>query len=51
MKQLIDINENKEYGQFNNISKHCYVAGKSCATVWKFAEDEFDALVKPYIEE
>ena len=51
MKQLVDFNENKEYGAFSKFSKKTYPFGcrfldKSCES-----EREWDLLVKPYMEE
>lgn len=49
---LFDINENKEYGLFVTSSKKnvkptvCFVSDKSCNS-----KDEWDLLVKPYMEE
>jgi hypothetical protein len=48
---LWDINEKKQYGQFFNARKtkfcfECEVAGKHCTS-----EQEWEALVKPYMEE
>lgn len=49
-KTLWDINENKLYGSFFKFSKDgltdCEVLGKHCSS-----EYEWDALVKPYMEE
>lgn len=49
-KTLLDINENKEYGGFFKFSKgglmQCEVLGKHCNS-----ESEWDAFVKPYMEE
>ena len=49
-KTLLDINENKLYGSFWKLSKgvlmDCEVLGKHCNS-----ENEWDSLVKPYMEE
>ena len=50
-KTLWDINENKQYGQFNRFAKiknsmQCEVLEKNCNS-----EYEWDSLVKPYMEE
>jgi len=49
-KTLCDINENKVYGHFLKFSNgglmDCKVLGKHCSS-----ENEWDALVKPYMEE
>ena len=49
-KTLWDINENKQYGGFFKFSEgglmQCEVLGKHCNS-----ESEWDALVKPYMEE
>ena len=49
-KTLWDLNENKEYGGFFKFSKHalmrCDVLEKHCNS-----ENEWDSLVKPYMEE
>lgn len=49
IKALFDVNENKQYGIFSpNIEdkSSCGVLEKECKT-----EDEWNALVKPYMEE
>jgi hypothetical protein len=48
---VIDINENKEYGRFHNIYKQdkpafCEVAGRICRDML-----EWEALIKPFMEE
>jgi len=47
---LFDINEDKEYGSFQENGNYktmgCLVNGKKCQT-----EDEFNALIKPFMEE
>jgi len=48
---LYDINEQKEYGSFfkmqkDNMGFECKVSGKVCNS-----QDEWEALVKPYMEE
>jgi hypothetical protein len=49
-KTLWDINENKQYGAFSEFSKsglvQCEVMEKHCNS-----ESEWDALVKPYMED
>ncbi|MFA5196301.1 MAG: hypothetical protein WC401_10940 [Bacteroidales bacterium] len=49
-KDLRDINENKQYGSFWRSSKgvitFCRVSKKECES-----EEEWDSLVKPYMEE
>ena len=49
-KTLWDINEYKYYGEFVKFSKsgvsYCEVLGKRCSS-----ENEWDSLVKPYMEE
>lgn len=50
-KTLWDINENKQYGEFFRFFKtsnanECEVGGKACRS-----ESEWDALVRPYMEE
>ncbi len=47
-KTLLNIPDGKQYGQFYNIgaSTACAVAGKQC-----HSEDEWDELVKPYMED
>ena len=49
LKNLFDFNENKELGTFvdnKNLSMDCRVFEKSCKS-----EQEWDSLVKPYMEE
>lgn len=51
MKTLFDINENKEYGAFSKFQKEsvpfgCMVGDKGCKS-----QAEFEALIKPYMEE
>jgi hypothetical protein len=48
---LIDVNENKEYGSFAKFQKElkpqsCVVGVRQCSS-----EAEWDALIKPYMEE
>jgi hypothetical protein len=50
-KSLWDVNENKIYGEFiiyrlDHMPDRCEVLGKRC-----ISEEEWDSLVKPYIEE
>jgi hypothetical protein len=49
-KYLWDVNENKQYGMFNNSSKGiitwCRVSGKECKSI-----SEWDSLVKSYMED
>ena len=48
-KELIDINENKYYGSFSKyggMTNNCIVSGEECKS-----EEEWDLLVKPYMEE
>jgi hypothetical protein len=50
-KELVDINENRNYGTFlksteDDRVKVCTASGKPCNS-----EDEWDSLVKPYMEE
>ena len=49
-EKLIDINENKEYGdiiyKLDNKQMHCMFLDKVCRS-----KDEWDVLVKPYMEE
>jgi hypothetical protein len=49
VKELVDINENKFYGSFSKSGEmivFCNVSGKECKS-----EQEWDKLVKPYMEE
>jgi hypothetical protein len=49
MKEIIDINENKTVGLFHLYIHHignCYVSDKKCNS-----EEEFQNLIKPYMEE
>jgi|SRR5208282_3887370 len=51
IKDINDINENKKYGSFSRIQIDyspitCEVSGKTCKS-----EEEWDKLVKPYMEE
>ena len=51
MKNIYDFNENKEYGSFSKFRKDvtpsdCNVLEKTCNS-----EQEWDSLVKPYMEE
>jgi hypothetical protein len=51
MKNLWDVNENKEYGSFirwrkSSTPNDCRVLDKSCGS-----ENEWDLLVKPYMED
>lgn len=50
MIYLFDVNDNKEYGRLirwdNSKTQDCRVLEKYCKT-----EDEWDSLVKPYMEE
>ena len=47
-QSLFDINENKEFGVFDNkkTSIICILSGKKCES-----KSEWDKLVKPYMEE
>ena len=48
-KELVDINENKYYGSFSKsggMTVNCIVSGEKCKS-----EEEWDLLVKPYMEE
>ena len=50
-KELWDINENKQYGEYSKFSKiristACEFLGKQCNS-----ENEWNALLKPYMEE
>jgi hypothetical protein len=48
LENLLDIDENQEYGYFINNGKNivCFVLDKECKT-----EKEWESLVKPYMEE
>ena len=51
MKNIYDFNENKEYGSFSKFRKDvtpsdCNISEKTCNS-----EQEWDLLVKPYMEE
>lgn len=51
MKNIFDVNENKDYGSVVKYEKRpttniCWVLGKKCKS-----EEEWDLLVKPYMEE
>lgn len=51
LKEVFDINENKSYGTFSRYSKN--VTGMECKVLEKICQsgEEWDLLVKPYMEE